>query len=280
MNNGLYYTLFRPTFSVILRDIRIQLRYKSWFVASFIWPLLFPFSFLLFGRAMAGPSDTYVKAFEGLTGTGDYASFLVIGNVLWMFVNINLWTGGLAFQQDRERGTFETHWSMPASMLSQAFGSSIAQSILNFFPMILSIFVYSLFGVLSVNAPIGRIFVAFLMLFPFLIGFLLIFASLTLRTRQSAMIVQVTRTVLSVICGMQFPLAVLPNFLQKAGNLLPLTRLITLIRNVVIEGALFSDFKEDIFYILFWGFVSIALGIGIFLLVQHSVRKKGVTSGY
>jgi ABC-2 type transport system permease protein len=276
----MYRSLIIPTGAVMLRELRIYLRYRSWFIASLIWPILFPFSFILFGRGLAGPAGNHIQTFNRLAGTGDFASFMIIGNILWMFVNINLWSGGLAFQQDRERGTFETHCSLPASMLAQAFGTSLSSVLTNFIPMISAMTLFALLNILTIEAPIPRIILTFFMIIPFLLGFLLIFSSLTLKTRQSGMIVQVTRTVLSLLCGMQFPLAVLPGPVQAAGHALPLTRLVTLLRNVIIEGALLRDNREDVMYILGWGAASIAAGVIIFALVERSVRKKGVTGGY
>lgn len=276
----MFHSLIIPTGAVILRELKIYLRYKSWFVASLVWPILFPFSFILFGRGLAGPGGDHAGTFSNLAGTGDYASFMIIGNILWMFVNINLWSGGLTFQQDRERGTFETHCTLPSSMLSQAFGTALSSAMTNFIPMVAAMVFYALIGVLTVQGPLPRILLTFLLIIPFLMGFLLIFASLTLRARQSGMIVQVTRTVLSLLCGMQFPLAVLPGPVQAIGRALPLTRLVDLLRKVIIEGARLTDYGGDVLYILLWGAGTIVLGVLLFSLVEKSVRKKGVTGGY
>lgn len=280
LSPDIYPRLIRPTGAVMMRELKIYVRYRSWFVASLVWPLLFPFSFILMGKGLAGTGGAHTETFSALAGTEDFASFMIIGNILWMFININLWTGGLTFQQDRERGTFETHCALPSSLLAQAFGTTLASAVTNFFPILLAISLYALTGWLTVEGPFFSILAAFGLIIPFLVGFLLIFASLTLRTRQSGMIVQVTRMVLSFLCGMQFPLAVLPLPVQRAGRILPLTRQVDLLRDVIIEGAKLTERGADVAYILLWGVGSLLAGILLFSLVEQSVRKKGVTGGY
>lgn len=42
---------FKPVFSAALKDIKITLRYKSAVVALLEWPVIFPLTFYLMGRA-------------------------------------------------------------------------------------------------------------------------------------------------------------------------------------------------------------------------------------
>jgi ABC-2 type transport system permease protein len=270
----------RPTFSIIYKDIRIITRYKSWFVASFIWPVIFPLTFYFIGKGLAGTSGQGLNNFEQLAQTRDFASFLILGNLVWMFVNINLWIGGLSLQQDRLRGMFDTHWTLPVNKLSLVLGATIASIILNFFPMIAAISFYTLIGVFEITGNLLSIFTSILIILPFLIGFLIIFSALTIRLRQANLTVQITRSFLSVICGMQFPLAVLPKTISIIGGYVPLTHFVDIIRGVVIHKNTLADHAGSILYIIVSGVIMLALGIFVFQLVVKNVKTRGLVAGY
>ena len=118
----------RPVFSVAVRDIKIVLRYKSAVVALLVWPVIYPLTFYFMGKGLAGTAGQGLSHFERLAQTGDFASFLILGNLVWLFININLWMGGLSLQKDRVLGTLDTHWTMPVSRISLVLGATLASA--------------------------------------------------------------------------------------------------------------------------------------------------------
>jgi ABC-2 type transport system permease protein len=271
---------FRAIFVVALKDLRITIRYKTWFVASFVWPVIFPFSFILLGRGLAGPGGEGVAHFAEMAGTSDFASFLVIGNLVWMFVNINLWMGGLSLMTDRVRGTFDTHWTMPVSKISLVLGATIASLALNFVPMLVAIVFYNAVGLLHVGGNLLGVIAAIVAVMPFILGFLICFSAVTIRFREAGMIVYFFRMLFSVLCGLQFPLAVLPGPVQSGGRLIPLTRFIEMVRGVILNGDRIADHTQSLLYLLGSGLVLLAAGITVFELVRRGVRRTGLVTGY
>ncbi len=270
----------RPLFSVIIRQIKIVTRYRTWFVASFVWPVIFPLTFYFMGRGLAGTNGQGLNHFEKLAETGDFASFLILGNLVWMFVNINLWMGGLSLQTDRMRGTFDTHWSMPVSKLSLVIGATVASIILNFLPMVAAITFYGIIGAFRISGNIFGILLSILLIMPFLIGFLILFAALTVRLRQADLTVQIMRSVLSIICGLQFPLAVLPPAISKIGRFVPLTHFVDMIRGIIIHKQTLASFSGSIVFILSSGAITLAIGIFVFQFVIKKVKAGGLVTGY
>jgi ABC-2 type transport system permease protein len=265
---------------VTWKDIRITTRYPSWFVASFIWPVIFPLTYFFVGRGLAGPDGQGLDNFRQLAETPDFASFLIIGNLIWMFVNINLWMGGMSLQQDRMRGTFDTQWCLPVSKTAIVFGATIASLILNFIPMVAAIIIYASFGALTLSGNFFQILGAIILVFPFLIGFLFTFAALTLRVRQAFIAVQVMRALLSILCGLQFPLAVLPESVTRIGQVIPLTHFVTVLRGVVIHQHSLGQYTGSLIYLAVSGVVMFILGWFTFSLVNKNVRRRGLSAGY
>lgn len=270
----------RPIFSIALKDIKIAIRYRTFFVASFVWPIIFPFSFIFLGKGLAGRSNEGLAHFTALSQTGDYASFLIIGSLIWMFVNINLWMGGLALHNDRVRGTFDTHWSTPVNRRSLVLGATVASLVLNFIPMVTSILFYAGAGLLEISGNFPAILIAVVGVLPFLLGFLFTFSALTMRLRESGMIVHIMRTLFSIFCGMQFPLAVLPAFAQSIGKYIPLTHFVNILRGIIIRGESIASHGESFAYLLVSGLVMFAAGLLVFDLMEKNVRSRGLVSGY
>jgi ABC-2 type transport system permease protein len=270
----------RSVWAVAWKDIRITLRYKTWFVASFVWPIIFPFSYIFLGLGLAGPGGEGIESFTAVAGTADFTSFLIVGNLVWMFVNINLWMGGLSLMTDRVRGTFDTHWTMPVSKISLVLGATVASLILNFVPMIVAIGFYNAVGLLHVGGNIIEVIAAIGVVLPFMLGFLICFSAVTIRVREAGMIVQVLRTLFSIFCGLQFPLAILPQWSQSIGRVIPLTHFIQIVRGIVLNGEHLRDHASSLVYVLASGLVLLAAGIGVFELVRRSVRSTGLVTGY
>jgi ABC-2 type transport system permease protein len=270
----------RAVLHVAFRDIRIITRYRSWFVASFVWPIIFPFSLVFLGRGLAGPEGEGIERFAALAQTPDYASFLIVGSLVWMFVNINLWMGGLSLMTDRRRGTFDTHWTMPLNKLTLVVGATIASLLLNFLPMVVAIAFYGAIGWLQVSGDIVQIGLAVVAVLPFLLGFLICFSAVTVRFREAGMVVQVLRTLFSILCGLQFPLAVLPATAQTIGRAIPLTHFVELVRSVVIDGGRVADYGHSLLFLVGSGLIMIAVGVLAFELVRRGVRRSGLVTGY
>src|SRR5215510_1007121 len=82
--------------AILRREWRIFMRYPSWVIALFIWPLIFPMMYILTGRALSGPDGSGLKVFTQATGATDFIGYIVIGNGLdvakhcfvgcWLFI--------------------------------------------------------------------------------------------------------------------------------------------------------------------------------------------------
>jgi len=181
---------------------------------------------------------------------------------------------------DRTRGTFDTHWTMPVPKISLVLGATVASLVLNFIPMLVAIGFYHLVGLLHVGGNLPAVLVALLSVLPFLLGFLLCFSAVTIRVREAGMIVHVFRTLFSLFCGLQFPIAVLPDSLQTVGRFIPLTHFVDIIRGIILGGEGLGEHASSILYVLGSGLVFLAIGAGVFELVRRSVRTSGLVTGY
>jgi ABC-2 type transport system permease protein len=177
-------------------------------------------------------------------------------------------------------GIFDTHWTMPAGKISLALGATLASIVLNFFPLVIGISFYSLIGAFRVSANYLSVLLSIILIMPFLIGFLLVFAALTVRLRQAGTSVHITRAALSILCGLQFPLAVLPDSVSGVGKHIPLTHFVDMVRGIIIHKHSLFIYRESIFYLIITGFLMLLVGVLVFEMTKRRVKSRGLVAGY
>ena len=87
--------------AVAWKEWLIFRRYPSWIMAILIWPILFPFVYIFTARALSGPYGSTLPTFARAAGTSDYVSFIVVGTVLWMWLNMTLWDMGYFLRNEQ-----------------------------------------------------------------------------------------------------------------------------------------------------------------------------------
>jgi len=115
----------RALLAVARKDWTIFRRYPSWVVALLVWPVLFPLGYIFAAKALGGPDGSALPAFGQLAGTTDYVGFIVIGNVMWMWLNITLWDVGFKLRGEQMRGTLESNWLCPVPRISVVLGATL-----------------------------------------------------------------------------------------------------------------------------------------------------------
>src|SRR5512138_3251062 len=90
--------------AVIQREWLIFVRYPTWVISLFIWPVIFPLSYLLTAQALAGRDGSGLAHFQAATGLPDYVGYIALGTTVWMWQNVVLWNLGFALRNEQLRG--------------------------------------------------------------------------------------------------------------------------------------------------------------------------------
>src|SRR5574340_1579584 len=92
----------RALWAVVRREWLIFVRYPSWIISLFIWPVIFPLSYVLTARALSGRDGAGLAQFQAAVGMQDTIGFIVIGTTIWMWQNVVLWNVGFSLRKDRK----------------------------------------------------------------------------------------------------------------------------------------------------------------------------------
>lgn len=268
----------RAVRAAALREILILFRYPGWVVEVVLWPVLFPAAYIFLARALAGPGDTRAEAAAAL-GTPDYVGFILIGTLLWMWVNTTLWTIGGALRQEQLGGTLEANWLSPQPRAAVLVGAAASHALLVLWMVGVATVAFAVVYGLRIRAPFEAACL-FLANMPWVYGLGIVFASLVVWAKEANGMVHAVRSVFLVFCGMSFPLAVMPGWMQAIGRALPLTHGIDGIRAAALSGAGWDEIAPELVWLLLWGAGLLALGLLAFRFTDRRMRELGTTGTY
>lgn len=266
--------LFRASWAVCKKQWITYIRYPSWFISLLIWPVLFPFGYIFASKALAGPDGVALATFSSYAGTTDYAGFIAIGTVFWMWFNMMLWGFGGALRNEQMRGTLESNFLAPTPKVFLLLGSFGAEAAMGLLMGGISAFsIYAVYGVRSAGS-LWHLMVITLVSIPSIYGIGMIFASLVLVAKETNAFIFFVRGLMTVFCGVTYPIAVLPEWMQVISRALPLTHSIQAIRFVVAGGTL-TGLATELSYLLWAGGFLMLAGF----MTYHIVEKKMLHSG-
>ena len=243
----------RALMAVFRREWTIFIRYPSWIVALFIWPLIFPAAYILSSRALAGPDGSGLVLFQQAAGTADVIGFIGIGTTIWMWQNVVLWNVGFALRQEQLRGTLESNWLSPTWRFSFLLGSTLTQLISMAIFMAVAALEFTLLLGVRFNGNPLLILLMMLAAIPSIYGLGFAFASLVITAKEANAFVFLVRGVVMIFCGITFPISVLPGWMQAISQWLPPTYIINGVRDAALKGADFQALLPNLIPLLAFG---------------------------
>ncbi|HSH36920.1 ABC transporter permease [Schnuerera sp.] len=269
-----------PMYTVFKKEWRIMLRYPSWFIPLLIWPVIFPFGYLFTAKALSGTGYNSLAQFQSITGTTDYTTYMLIGTTIWMWINTMLWSFGSSLRVEQMRGTLESNWLCPIPKISILFGYSVFQLLISIIYIVVSIIEYKIFyNFKFVGNPLLALLIILISI-PAVYGIGFIFASLILWVKEANSMVFLVRGIMTIFCGITYPLAVLPNWMKKISQVIPMTHSINALRAVISSGATIGQINKEIIYLICSGTILMILGILSFFYTQRKAKDSGSLGHY
>jgi ABC-2 type transport system permease protein len=271
----------RALLAIARKEWTIFRRYPSWVIAFVIWPVLFPLGYIFTAKALGGPSGADLPAFRALTGTDDYVSYIVVGSILWMWLNMTLWDVGLQLRNEQMRGTLESNWLCPVWRGSILVGGTLTKLVTSLFFLLVSAIEFRLiYGVRLAGGNPALLVLVFLLVIPIIYGIGIAFASLVLRFKEANAMVFLVRGVFMIFCGITFPIEVLPGWMRGVAAWLPLTYAIRDLRAATLAGTTFAELMPDLQILAVFAVAMPALGYALFHATERRSRRTGDLGQY
>ena len=263
------------------KEWRILRRYKGSFLSFVFWPIALPLAFVFQAEAFAGGRDDAAAAFVSRTGTNEVAGFLFVGWATYMWLSIILWGPGTSLRTEQIRGSLEAIFLTPASRLVVLFGPAVSQ-------LVWAVWIFVVVGValwIGFGVTIGplealRALAVIAVGIPALYAIGALFAAVVLRFGEVSSVVQAVRGLFTAVCGMSFPIVVLPDWAQRIALSLPPTYLISDLRAVLLKGAGIGHVVGDLAILTGMGAVLALLAILAFRRTEQYARRGGRLAQY
>ena len=266
--------------AVVRREWTIFIRYPSWIIALFIWPVIFPMGYILTARALSGMDGSGLTTFQNTTGLTEYVGYIAVGTMIWMWQNIVLWAVGYSLRNEQMRGTLESNWLSPTWRFAYLLGSSIPQLASMFMLMLVSGLEYAFLFKVDFSGSLWLTLLVILAAIPSVYGLGFAFASVVITLKEANAFVFLVRGIVMVFCGITYPLAILPDWMQSVSQWLPQTYIIHAVRTAALSTEGFSAIAFDLKMLVIFGIIWLAFGYLLFNMMERRARQTGAIGQY
>lgn len=270
----------RAFWAVVRREWTVFVRYPSWIISLLIWPILFPMGYLLTARALSGVDGSGLTNFQNTTGLTEYVGYIAVGTMIWMWQNIVLWSVGYSLRNEQMRGTLESNWLSPTWRFSYLLGSSVPQMVSMITLLIVSGLEYALLFGVKFNGSLLLTMLVILASIPAVYGLGFAFASVVITMKEANAFVFLVRGIVMVFCGITYPMAMLPGWMQSVGEWLPQTYIIHAMRSAALSTDGFAGISHDLTMILIHGAAWLLIGYVMFVVMERRARQTGAIGQY
>jgi ABC-2 type transport system permease protein len=263
------------------KEWRILRRYPGSLLSFIFWPIALPLAFVFQAQAFSGGRADTAAAFAERTGTTEVAGFLFVGWATYMWLSIILWGPGTSLRTEQIRGSLEAIFRTPASRLVVLFGPAVSQLIWAIWIfVVVGVALWIGFGVAIGPAEAVRALGVIVVGVPALYAIGALFAAVVLRFGEVHALVQGVRGVFTAVCGMSFPIVVLPDWAQTVAYTLPPTYLIADLRAVLLSGSEVGRIVGDLAVLAGMGAILAIAAVVAFRRTEQHARRGGRLAQY
>jgi ABC-2 type transport system permease protein len=249
-------------------------------ISLFIWPIIFPLSYVLTAQALSGRDGSGLAQFQAGTGVGNTIGYIALGTTIWMWQNVVLWNVGYALRNEQLRGTLESNWLSPTWRFAYLLGASAPQllSMLIFLTVSALEFVL-IFGV-RFQGSLLLTLLAILAAIPSIYGLGFAFASVVITAKEANAFVFLVRGLVMIFCGITFPISILPGWMQSVSKWLPQTYIMHAVRSAALSKEGFPAIQGDLLVLGLSGLFWLAAGYLAFNWMERQARRTGAIGQY
>ena len=263
--------MLRKLFSLLKRDFLVVSSYKLDFLMYWMHALALLFPFFFVSRMLGQTGSSHLLPYGG-----DYFSFVLIGLGLRRYLSHAFHSLAGTIGEEQGFGTLEALLLTPTSFKS-IFS---LLSLLSFLYATFNLLFYLFLGIalFHVRLPyanfVGASIVLLLTTMTFY-AFGLFSASYTLVFKKGSSIEQLLEGFSSFLGGVYFPVTLLPAWLQKASDFIPMTYVLRALRLCLLKGAPIASLGKDIFILILLTVVLFPMSLWTFGKALTKAKKDG-----
>jgi ABC-2 type transport system permease protein len=204
----------------------------------------------------------------------EYLSYLVLGNMVFYTGQTIMMNFMSMFRMERRYGTLELNIASPMSTILIITKKAIVPLLDGLFVFIINLLIgHFLFGIsMHIDEVINLLLIFVVTLFS-LLSFSMVFASVSLVFSNVNLFLNLSTSILHILCGANFSVGIFPPWLEFVARLLPLTHSIEAMRsiyrleNFAIYPLLFKELCIGIAYLI--------IAVALINIMEKVARRNG-----
>jgi ABC-2 type transport system permease protein len=258
------------------KESLVMLRYWPNTAMLLLETVLMPLAYWAQAEGFEGNDPAAAGAFAARSGTTSIAGFIYLGWAVFMWVTTMIWGPGAALRAERMQGSLESLFLTPVSRFTLLFGPSAAYLV----PTALEFTAVGLMLRMVFHVPLGARelvtgIAVMLASIPALFAMGGLVSVLVMRVRDSAGVNAALRGLIGLLCGITYPVAVLPHWVHPISRALPITVILDTLRGAMLgvmdTAAVWSRTVALLLTAVGLGL----LGLGLLELTLRAVRRSG-----
>ncbi len=252
----------KASLAFVERNFNLTKRYWGWEVAWLVYSVAGALSVTLIGKSL---------------GDDELLLTLVIGTIFWSYLAIIFEFIGESVQWERWEGTLEYTFMAPIRRPAQLLGAAMYAVIFGLIHTLFVLVVLTLFFDLDLSDANFATAVAFTLLGTISFTGIGIAASILplMYVERGAQMVFVLQSVLLLVSGVYYSIAILPEWMQFISQFSPATYVLDGVREGLIHGASIGDLLYDVWPLLIMAVVFIPLGLWAFGRAERYAKRTG-----
>ena len=242
---------------IIKRDFRVYFTYKL-AVSMAFFSILFNFLYMvLFGSMFRAGVIPALDAYGG-----DYISYILVGSIGWGFMWSILSQTSESIRNEMELGTLESLLLTPTSIYTLTIAYTLFGSFFGLLSILgLLLIGFLLFGVNVLATASIFTLVIFILSIIMMTGFGMILGGLTIWVKNIGETAPLIQSITMFFCGVYFPIAVLPEYLQPISKVIPFYYFVEGLRLSLVPETPTSTIVEYVIILVFLSVLFVVLGV-------------------
>ncbi|MGH2455864.1 MAG: ABC transporter permease [Candidatus Limnocylindria bacterium] len=252
----------KASFAFVERNFNLTKRYWGWEIAWLVYSVAGALAVSLIGRSQ---------------GDDRLLLTLVIGAIFWSYLSIVFEFIAEAVQWERWEGTLEYTFMAPVRRFAQLLGAALYAVIFGLVHTVFVLVVLVLFFELDLSGANFATAAAFTLLGTVSFAGIGIAASILplMYVERGAQMVFVIQSVLLLVSGVYYDVAILPDWMQVISAVSPATYVLDGVRAGLIEGVGFGALLHDVWPLLLMGVILIPAGMWAFGRAERYAKRTG-----
>jgi len=258
------------------RDATIAYSYRISFVAQLGGNLLVLGLFYFIGRAIGDQPLPALAAYGG-----NFVAFLLIGVALTDCVGVSLVSFAAQIREAQTTGTLEAIVMSPVRLPLILIYSSLWNYALCGVRFLLYLVGGSLLYGLDIgHGNIASALLIFLLTIVCFMGVGMLWAGIVMLVKRGESLMTLAASVVLLVSGVLYPVALLPPWLRKIGSLIPLSYALEGMRLALLKGATLTDLGATLLPLGLFAVVLLTIGVGAFDLAVATAKQTGSLTQY